>query len=77
MGAKIYRGQAFVPTLSAAEIAARTELQKKYDDPKAVPIEVFFKLEGIRDPARQAAMKAFTKVRKATPLDWALLFEKF
>lgn len=77
MGKKQYDGQMFVPTSSPEEMAEMAKAQAPYEAEDAVSIDVYFVLRSVRDPIMQASMRAFTKVRRATPSGWGLIFEKF
>jgi hypothetical protein len=74
---KQYRGQSFPPVRTADDVQEAQDAQEPYNKPDAVDLHVYFASQGIRDPVQQAAMRAYTKVSRATPEDWAKIFDRF
>lgn len=74
---KAYRGQTFFPVTTKEEVVAVAEAQKQYSKEGAFPIEVYFSVRQIREPATQDAMRVYTKVRNATLEDWDSIFKNF
>ena len=74
---KQWRGQRFAPIMTSAQLAEIGEVQKKYNKPDAVSIEVYFAHKKVRDPVSQAGMLAYTVVRKATIEDWNTIFANY
>lgn len=74
---KQYKGQQFVPILTPEDVKADNDLQAQYNHPDAIGIDAYCAIRGVRDPVMQAAMKAHTKVRKATKEVWDQLFKTF
>jgi len=69
-----FPGQQHYAVTLPEEEAARVELQKQYDDPNAVPLNVYFSVKQIRNPVMQASMRAYTKVERATVDAWDEIF---
>lgn len=74
---KSYKGQKFAPITTEEEIRAVQQVQEPFNKEGAVPLEVWFSMHEVRDPVKQAAMRAYTKVRRATPDDWDNIFKTF
>lgn len=74
---KIYRGQQHAPLLTPEMAEEINAVQREYDHPDAMPVEAYFSLRGIKEPARVAGMLAYTKVRRATVYDWDLIFRSY
>jgi hypothetical protein len=74
---KQYRGQRFYPVRSVADIQAARVAQAPYTKEGAVPLHAFFVIDGVRDKVKQAAMRAYTQVKEATPEDWRVIFKDF
>lgn len=76
---KAYSGQNHVQNLTPGELSERAAKAGKYAGKEGVvSIDVWFALRGhSRSSVMQAAMKAFTTVRLATPEDWDAIFSKF
>lgn len=43
----------------------------------AVELDLYCHIKGINDPVRVAGMKAYTKIKKATPAKWDEVFASF
>jgi DnaJ-class molecular chaperone len=74
---KKFAGEKFSTVRSAANVLADHELQKSYDHPNAVPIEVYFVKHRVNDPVQRAMMLASTKIRKATIEAFDDIFHSF
>jgi hypothetical protein len=74
---KTFRGQKFPPIRTAESVQRDVDAQKPFNKPDAVAIEVYFAVKGIRNPVSQAAMRAYTNIKRATVADWDAIFSKF
>lgn len=74
---KAYKGQAFVPVKTEADVKAEMDAQKPFDKPGAISLETYFAIKGIRNPVMQAGMRAYTTIRRATVEDWAAIFATY
>lgn len=73
---KTYRGQAFVPVKTSGEAAAERAEARPYETkPGAIKLDAYFGLRKVRDPVMQASMRAYTKIRVATPEDFDEIFK--
>jgi hypothetical protein len=74
---KQWRGQRFAPIQTSAGLQAIADVQREYDKPDAVSIDVYFAQRKVRDPVVIAGMMAYTVVRKATIEDWNTIFVNY
>lgn len=74
---KVYKGQKHFSVKTTEDVVAETKLQKQYNKPGTVKLSVWFSVRGVRNYTQQQAMRAFTKVKKATLEDWDAIFQKF
>lgn len=74
---KQYKGQVFVPITDPEVLLVEQAAQAPFDKPDAIPMEVYFSMRGIRNPVAQAAMRAFTNIRRATQADWDEIFKAY
>jgi hypothetical protein len=64
------------PIVKTPETAAKeSAAQSAFNQPGAVPLEVYFAVRQIKDPAARAARAAFTPVRLATIEAWDEIFK--
>lgn len=75
---KVFAGQRHVTSVTPDEVA-----QKAADDATvgaaedAVAIDVWFVMRGHKDPVMREAMRAFTRVKKASPSEFDRIFADF
>lgn len=74
---KTWKGQKFPPVRSVESVRSDAVAQQPFNKPGAVAIEVYFATKGIRNPVQQAGMRAFTKIKRATIIDWDAIFKTF
>ncbi len=77
MGKK-YAGEKF-PSIKTEEQALKEihDLNTVGAEEGAVDLDHYFVLRSHKDPTMQAAMRAFTDLRKATPEKWDEVFKDF
>lgn len=76
---KEWKGQVFMPTQTASDVKEQLDLQKQYNKPGAVPLEVYFsqrRIRGVKADMMRAYNKA-GKIQRATMEDWDALFKSF
>jgi hypothetical protein len=74
---KSYRGQKHYPVKTLAEVEAEAKAQVLFNKPGAVSLQTWFAARGHNDVVKRAAMRAYTKINRATLEDWDAIFDKF
>ena len=72
---KQYRGDVSPAITTTEQVLADMEAQAPYAAKDgAVELDIYFAQRGILDPVMRASMRAWTKIRKATLVDFDVLF---
>lgn len=72
-----WKGEPFPAVKTVEQVQEENALRAQYADDNAMSIEAYFVHKRIRNPVMQAAMAAYTKVRKATVAAFDEIFSTF